>query len=81
MKLLATYLITALLAVTAVSSQAAAPAAPAAPAAAPAKVVKPDLVAGEAKFTAVCAACHGADGIFANTGQPQAGPATSGVSG
>ena len=57
MKLLATYLLTALLAVTAVSSQAAAPA----------KVAKPDLVAGEAKFTAVCAACHGADG---NSGTP-----------
>jgi cytochrome c553 len=65
MKLLATYFLTALLAVTAFSSQAAAPAAPAA--AAPAKVVKPDLVAGEAKFTALCAACHGADG---NSGTP-----------
>ena len=65
MKLLATYLLTALLAVTAFSSQAAAPAAPVA--AAPAKVVKPDLVAGEAKFTAACAACHGADG---NSGTP-----------
>lgn len=28
---------------------------------------KPDLVAGEAKFTAQCAACHGADG---NSGSP-----------
>ena len=65
MKLLATYFLTALLAVTAFSSQAAGPAAPAA--AAPAKVVKPDLVAGEAKFTALCAACHGADG---NSGTP-----------
>ena len=65
MKLLATYFLTALLAVTAFSSQAAGPAAPAA--AAPAKVAKPDLVAGEAKFTAVCAACHGADG---NSGTP-----------
>ena len=65
MKLLATYFLTALLAVTAFSSQAAGPAAPAA--AAPAKVVKPDLVAGEAKYTAVCAACHGADG---NSGTP-----------
>ncbi len=26
------------------------------------KVAKPDLVAGEAKFTAMCASCHGADG-------------------
>jgi cytochrome c553 len=34
----------------------------------PAKVVaKPDLVKGEASFTAVCAACHGADG---NSGTP-----------
>ena len=65
MKLLATYFLTALLAVTAFSSQAAAPAAPVA--AAPAKVVKPDLVAGEAKVTALCAACHGADG---NSGAP-----------
>ena len=65
MKLLATYFLTALLAVTAFSSQAAGPAAPAA--AAPAKVVKPDLVSGEAKFTALCAACHGADG---NSGTP-----------
>ena len=39
---------------------AAAPAAPAAPA-------KPDLAKGEASFTAVCAACHGADG---NSGSP-----------
>ena len=42
-----------------------APAAP--PAAAAAAVVKPDLVQGEARFTAVCAACHGADG---NSGTP-----------
>ena len=26
------------------------------------KAAKPDLVKGEASFTAVCAACHGADG-------------------
>ena len=37
---------------------------PAAPAAA---MVKPDIAQGEAKFTAVCAACHGADG---NSGTP-----------
>ena len=30
-------------------------------------VAKPDLVKGEATFTAVCAACHGADG---NSGTP-----------
>lgn len=36
-------------------------------AAAPAAAAKPDLVAGEARYTAVCAACHGADG---NSGSP-----------
>jgi cytochrome c553 len=60
MKLLATYFMAALLAVSAFSSHAAGEAAPA-------KVAKPDLVSGEAKFTAVCAACHGADG---NSGTP-----------
>ena len=30
-------------------------------------IVKPDLAQGEAKFTAACAACHGADG---NSGTP-----------
>ena len=32
-----------------------------------AKAVKPDLAKGEASYTAVCAACHGADG---NSGTP-----------
>ena len=41
--------------------------APALAKAAPVKVAKPDLVKGEASFTAVCAACHGADG---NSGTP-----------
>lgn len=72
MKLFATSLLAALLALPAMSSFAAGEAAPAtAPAAhaaaAPAKVAKPDLVKGEATFTAVCAACHGADG---NSGTP-----------
>ena len=69
MKLFATSLLAALLALPAMSSFAADAAAPAhaAPAAAPAKSAKPDLAAGEAKFTAVCAACHGADG---NSGTP-----------
>jgi cytochrome c553 len=31
------------------------------------KVAKPDLAAGEARYAAVCAACHGADG---NSGSP-----------
>ena len=71
MKLFVTSLLAALLALPAMSSFAAgeaAPAAPAAaveahaaPAAAPAMPAKPDLVKGEATFTAVCAACHGAD--------------------
>lgn len=59
MKLFATYLMAAVLAVSAVPSLAAE--------AAPAKAAKPDLVSGEAKFGAVCAACHGADG---NSGTP-----------
>ncbi|WP_431095126.1 c-type cytochrome [Polaromonas aquatica] len=73
MKLFVTSLLAALLAVPAVSSFAAGEATPAqgaasAPAAAaPAKVAKPDLVKGEASFTAVCASCHGADG---NSGTP-----------
>jgi cytochrome c553 len=69
MKLLASLLMTAALAVPAMSSFAAGekPAAPAAAAPAPKKPAKPDLVAGEARFTAVCAACHGADG---NSGSP-----------
>jgi cytochrome c553 len=58
MKLHASLLVAALLAAPVLSSQAFA----AAPAAA-----KPDLVAGEARYTAVCAACHGADG---NSGSP-----------
>ncbi|MFD0669126.1 c-type cytochrome [Ramlibacter sp. MAHUQ-53] len=36
-------------------------------AAAPAAPAKPDLAAGESRYTAVCAACHGADG---NSGSP-----------
>ncbi len=32
------------------------------------KAAKPDAVAGEAKYTAMCAACHGADG---NSGSPE----------
>ena len=78
MKLLASLLTAAVLVAPAYSAFAQAPApaaapaaaapaaAPAAPAAAP-KVAKPDLVQGEAKYTAVCAACHGADG---NSGAP-----------
>ncbi|MGV8803883.1 MAG: c-type cytochrome [Polaromonas sp.] len=60
MKLLATSLLAALLALPAMSSFAAAEAAPA-------KAAKPDLVKGEASYAAVCASCHGADG---NSGTP-----------
>jgi cytochrome c553 len=63
MKLLASLLITAALAASAVSVLAQ----EAAPKAVPAKAAKPDLAKGEASFTAVCAACHGADG---NSGTP-----------
>lgn len=57
MKLHSCLLTVALMMAPVMSSLAATPAAPA----------KPDLVAGEARFTAVCAACHGADG---NSGTP-----------
>ena len=67
MKLFVSSLLAAFLAMSTLSVGAAD--APAEPAAKPdaAKVVKPDLVKGEALFTAVCAACHGADG---NSGTP-----------
>jgi cbb3-type cytochrome c oxidase subunit III len=76
MKFLASLLIAAALAAPCLSASAAdekpgsAPAETAAAHAGPAPaaaVVKPDLAQGEAKFTAVCAACHGADG---NSGTP-----------
>ena len=35
------------------------------------KVAKPDLAKGEASYTAVCAACHGADGNSTVTAQPK----------
>ncbi|HXD39735.1 MAG TPA: c-type cytochrome, partial [Ramlibacter sp.] len=46
------------------------PAEAAAPAAAPA-AAKPDLAQGQAKFTAVCAACHNADGNSAIPANPK----------
>jgi len=69
MKSIAPLLMAALMAATAVPTlaQHAAPAAAAPAAAAPAGPAKPDLAQGEAKFTAVCASCHGADG---NSGTP-----------
>jgi cbb3-type cytochrome c oxidase subunit III len=57
MKLIASLLIAAALVAPALTAQAAEPA----------KVAKPDLAKGEATFTGVCAACHGADG---NSGSP-----------
>jgi cytochrome c553 len=61
MKLLVSLLTAVALAASMFSATAAEEAAPASAAA------KPDLVKGEASFTAVCAACHGADG---NSGIP-----------
>jgi cytochrome c553 len=66
MKPLATLLMAAVLAVPALSSFANDEKAP--PVAAPAvAAAKPDLNQGSAKFAAVCASCHGADG---NSGTP-----------
>ena len=67
MKLFVSSLLAALLAVASLPSLAAD--VPVEHAAKPeaAKIAKPDLVKGEALFTAVCAACHGADG---NSGTP-----------
>ncbi len=54
MKLIAPLLTSVVLAFSSVSAFAASEAAPVSP--------KPDLAKGEASFTAVCAACHNADG-------------------
>ncbi|WP_048439695.1 cytochrome c [Caenimonas sp. SL110] len=74
MKSLASLLLAALLAAPVAVFAQAAPAAPAASAAPAAPAVpaapvsaKPDLNAGSAKYAAVCASCHGADG---NSGIP-----------
>lgn len=66
MKLLASLLTAAALAAPVFSASAAGDA----PAAAT-KAAKPDLVKGEASFTAVCAACHGADGNSAIAANPK----------
>ena len=63
MKLLATMLTAAALAAPVFPAFAAGPAAP--------KAAKPDLVKGEASYTAVCAACHGADGNSAIAANPK----------
>jgi cytochrome c553 len=63
MKFIAHLLFAACVAVPALVAIPAAAAGPEAP-----KMVKPDLAKGAEKFTAVCAACHGADG---NSGSPE----------
>ncbi len=67
--MLATFLAATSLCVFAQDNKPVAATAQAAPAvkAEAAKIIKPDLAKGEASFTAVCAACHGADG---NSGTP-----------
>ncbi|MFY3385005.1 c-type cytochrome [Paracidovorax sp. MALMAid1276] len=67
MKLLASLLTAAALAAPVFSAYAAGQA----PAAAPKAAAKPDLVKGEASYTAVCAACHGADGNSAIAANPK----------
>ncbi len=62
MKLLASLLTAAALAAPVFSAYAAGDAP---------KAAKPDLVKGEASFTAVCAACHGADGNSAIAANPK----------
>ena len=62
MKLLASLLTAAALAAPVFSAHAAGDAP---------KVAKPDLVKGEASFTAVCAACHNADGNSAVAANPK----------
>ncbi|TFY99592.1 c-type cytochrome [Ramlibacter rhizophilus] len=73
MKLPASLLLAALLAAPVMSSAQQSPQVAPGPADAPAapttpkQPVKPDLAQGEQRYTAVCAACHGADG---NSGAP-----------
>jgi cbb3-type cytochrome c oxidase subunit III len=79
MKLIAHLLIAAIavaLPVFAIAADAAAPTLAASDSAAHAKpavakAAKPDLAKGEATFTAVCAACHGADGNSATPAYPK----------
>ena len=66
MKLLASLLTAAILAAPVFSAYAAGETP-----AAPPKAAKPDLVKGEASYTAVCAACHGADGNSAIAANPK----------
>lgn len=61
MKLFASFLMVALFAASAVAADDKAAA----------QVAKPDLVKGEASFTAVCAACHAADGNSTTPANPK----------
>jgi cytochrome c553 len=65
MKLLAPMLLAAMLAAASFNAAATETSA------APAKPAKPDLVKGEQAYTAVCAACHGADGNSAIPANPK----------
>ena len=69
--MLATSLTATALCVFAQDAKPAAASAPMAAKAEPAKVAKPDLAKGEAGFTAVCSACHGADGNSAIPANPK----------
>ncbi len=76
MKSIASLLVAGLISLSATAALASDKPAPgAAPAAAPApeakKPAKPDLVKGEASFTAVCVACHAADGNSAIAANPK----------
>ena len=65
---LATVLAVCALSATAQDTKPATATAPMAAKSEAPKLAKPDLAKGEASYTAVCAACHGADG---NSGSPQ----------
>mgnify|MGYP000858937000 CR=1 FL=1 len=67
MKLLASLLMAAAIAAPALPTFAAGET----PAAAAPKAAKPDLVKGEASYTAVCAACHAADGNSSIVANPK----------
>ena len=69
--MLATCLAATALCVFAQDTKPVAASAPAPAKAEPAKVAKPDLAKGEASFTAVCSACHGADGNSAIPANPK----------
>lgn len=71
MKLLAHLLMATLLAAPVFANAAEEAHSHAAAAAAPVKVAKPDLAAGQAKFAAVCVACHAADGNSTITVNPK----------